>query len=347
MALDSRSPLARYWYVVAESAEVRPDAVLSRRVLDEALAVWRDPSGAAVVAVDRCLHRCSKLSSGQVHNGALICRYHGWVYGEAGRVTAQPSEGPDAQPRLKARTFRSLEQDGYVYACLMPDAETPAAPILLPRPAGCWKHIRLQNAFKNSVANCAENYIDVPHTTFVHSGVFRKPAAQPIDITLTRQGGMVRVDYHGETLNLGHFSWLLNSSGKTIAHTDHFFAPHTTSVHYHLPNGFSYYITSQSIPRGEMDTLVYTDISYNFGIWSDLFDPITRLIVRHQARTVIDQDISILNEQGEVIARHGEKFVNTTADSIHVEIHAIIAALSLGAPLDPAADFTRELRIYV
>ena len=343
----ARNPLARYWYVVAESREATSGRVLARRVLDEPLAVWRDASGAMVVARDRCLHRCSKLSSGTLRDGALTCRYHGWVYGEGGQVTAMPSEGPGDLPRLKARTYRSCEQDGYVYVCLAPDGETPDKPFALPRPQGRWRHIRLQNAFANSVANCAENYIDVPHTSFVHTGIFRKPAAQPIDIDLTRKGLMVRIDYHGESLNLGHFAWLLNPSGGAIVHSDHFFAPHVTSVHYRLPNGFAYYITSQSIARGAMDTLVYTDISYDFGPWSQWFDWITRPVVRHQAQAVIDQDISILNEQGEVISRDGEKFYNTTADSIHVEIHAVIAALAAGRPLSPADDFSKRLRIFV
>lgn len=337
------TPFKRFWQVVCESREVT--GVLARRVLGEDLAVYRDETGAVVVAQDRCLHRCARLSSGTVEKGRLQCRYHGWVYGVGGRVVHMPSEGENV-PRLKALTYRTVEQDGYIYVCLRPDAQTPDRPMVLPRPKGQWRHIRLQNAFKNSVANCVENYIDVPHTAFVHKGVFRKSVSEAIDIDLSRRGDHVSVTYHNERMNLGAFSWLLNPGGGAIQHSDHFFAPHTTSVHYELPNGFSYFITSQSIARDQNDTLVFTDISYDFGLWSRWFDPITRRIVRHQAQTVIDQDISILNEQGEVIAIHGEKFYQTTADAIHVEIHNMINQIERGEPL-PSSEVTQRLRIWV
>ena len=345
----ARSALDRYWYVVAESRELKADSVLARRLHDESLALYRDATGTAIVAQDRCLHRCSRLSSGMVEAGKLRCRYHGWVYGEGGKVIHIPSDGEGETPRLKAKTYRSVEQDGYIYACLAPDAETPATPFVLPRPEGDrWRHIRLQNVFANSIANCAENYIDVPHTSFVHKGIFRNPAGHPIDLDLVRQSAHIKIIYNGETLNLGYFSRLLNPSGGLIEHVDNFHAPNITSVHYRLPNGFSYFITSQCVARSEGDTLVYTDISYDFGLWSSgPFDLITRWVVRDQAQRVINQDISILNEQGETIRQYGETFYNTTADAIHVEIHDMINRLERGEKLGGGQDMSRRLRIFV
>jgi phenylpropionate dioxygenase-like ring-hydroxylating dioxygenase large terminal subunit len=341
------SLLPRFWYVVAESCELTGDTVVARQVLDEWLACFRDPEGKVIVIEDRCLHRCARLSNGRVHDGYLTCRYHGWVYGADAKVVSIPSEGGEAAAskyKLRNKSFTAVEQDGYVYVCLEPDEQTPETPLILPRPvAEDWRHIRLQNRFHNSVANCVENYIDVPHTAYVHHGIFRKPKQQEVRASVTRKAGHVRVEYHGETTNLGSFGWLLNPKGGEIKHQDNFYAPNITSVHYLLPQGYSYIITSQSVPVSDMETLVYTDISYYFGLWTRLAGWVTR----RQAQIVIDQDIDILNEQGEVIRKYGENFCTTSPDIIHRLTGEIIAALQKGITAGELPDLTREVRFWV
>lgn len=341
------SLLPRYWYVVAEAHELTQNKVLSRQVLDEWLVCYRGHDGKPVIAQDRCIHRCGKLSSGTVQDGKLTCRYHGWVYGAGGRVVSIPADGGEAAVKnrnLQAKTYKALEHDGYIYVCLAPDEQSPELPFVLPRPEGArWRSFRLQNYFHNTLANCIENYIDVPHTAYVHRGVFRKPAQQQIHTTVTRQAGHVRVTYHGETANLGSFSWLLNPSGGEIEHEDNFHAPNVTSVHYRMPNGYSYFITSQSIPVSLMETRVYTDISYDFG----LFTPFAKWIARYQAQKVIDQDIDILNEQGSVIKKYGQKFSVTRADVIHTLTEEIISTLADGAEISSLKDYTREVVFHV
>jgi phenylpropionate dioxygenase-like ring-hydroxylating dioxygenase large terminal subunit len=343
----AESLLHQFWYVVAESGELKKNNVLARQVLDEWLACYRNASGQVVIAQDRCLHRCARLSGGKVQNGLLTCGYHGWVYGEEGRVISIPSEGGEdaaAGRNLCAKTYAALEQDGYIYVCLAAGAHTPVTPFTLPRPAlNRWRHIRLQNRFANTLANCVENYIDIPHSAYVHHGIFRKPKRQEIRATVTRQAGHVCATYHGETMNLGSFSWFLNPRGRKIKHEDHFFAPNITSVHYYLPSGFSYFIASQSVPVSHMETLVYTDISYDFGPWTRL----AKWIVHRQAQRVIDQDIAILGQQGEVIKKYGEVFCNTTADIIHVLTGDTIAAMERGMNPSDLAERTHEIRFTV
>ena len=175
-----------------------------------------------------------------------------------------------------------------------------------------------------------ENYIDVPHTAYVHHGIFRKPRAQVLRTTVTRQEGEIHITYHGETLNLGSFSWFLNPQKKEIIHTDHFYVPNVTSVHYHFPGGYRYSITSHSVPVGAMETVVYTDISYDFGFWT----PFARWLIRRQAQKVIDQDIEILDQQGRNIEKYGELFYSTSADTIHTLTSEIIDSLNQG--MDPS-----------
>jgi len=335
----SQSLLPQYWYVVADASEVTQHAVLSRTVLDESLACYRDAEGRAVVAQDRCIHRSARLSSGTVSDGKLSCRYHGWVYGESGSIISIPCEGGAEFARkcgMKAKTFATAEQDGYIYVCLTPGEHTPPRPLTLRELGSVWKgRVRLQSRFHNSLSNCVENYIDVPHTAYVHHGIFRKPKGEPLRTTVTRCEGRINITYHGERLNLGTFSAFLNPSGAEIEHSDHFFAPNVTSVHYKMPGGYRYSISSQSIPVTAMETLVYTDISYDFGMWT----AISKAMVKRQAQEVLKQDIDILNEQGRNIEKYGERFYTTSADLIHTLTSEVISGLRNGkSPAELSAE---------
>ncbi len=328
------TPFADYWYIVAESHELIAGAVLARKVLGEWIAVFRDAEGKPAALRDRCMHRASRLSLGKVSQGCLRCPYHGWLYRGDGSVAEVPAEGPSQREVAGRRTRRyaSREQDGYVYVRL---AEAPAVetePFSMPHwgEAG-WGRVRLQNRFRNTVTNCVENFIDVPHTVFVHPGIFRTARGQPIAATITREGGVVTVTYAGETDNLGWFSWFLNPTKAPIVHTDQFFMPNVTHVRYGMGPRRTFLITSQSVPLEDDETLVYTDLSYDYG-W---FTPLAAPIVRWQSQAVIDQDIVALGQQMEVIRKYGDAFANTPADLVHVLVESLRAAIAKGE--DPRA----------
>lgn len=319
-----------FWYVAAESKELRPGAALARRVLGERLVLFRDKQGRAVALQDRCLHRQAPLSQGRLAEGCLECPYHGWVYDGQGRVTDIPSMGPQWEKKFGrrcAKTFPVKEQEGYVYVRLEEAPAEEFEPFPMPRyEEKGWRHIRLLNRFDNNVTNCVENFVDIPHTAYVHKGIFRSRRNQRLEARVERLGGSVRVDYRNETSNLGLFSRFLNPAQQEIAHSDSFFMPNVTCVEYRVGPGWHFVITSQSVPATEEETWVYTDLTYNFGPWNWAAAP----FVKRLGQKVIDQDVGILGRQMEVIKRYGEAFLNTPADIIHVFIESIRREISLG-----------------
>lgn len=321
--------LSSFWYVVALAEELRPGVVLARKVLGEHLAVFRGPDGKPAALLDRCMHRSAPLSGGRVENGTVRCPYHGWVYDHEGQVCAVPSEGCDFKKTKGRRvpTFSVMEQDGFVYVRLGEQGLAPAEPFRMPHfGEKGWKSFRLINRFENDVTNCAENFIDIPHTTFVHHGIFRTARQQKIEATVERKAGTVLVTYRNETSNLGWFSWFLNPQGHPFVHTDSFHMPNVTSVVYEFAPNRAVIITSHSVPETDRSTLVYTDLTYNFGIWT----PFAKPILKYQAQAVIDQDVVALNAQGKVIERYGDRFANTSADVIHVFVESIRQELAEG-----------------
>ncbi|MBI3651173.1 MAG: aromatic ring-hydroxylating dioxygenase subunit alpha [Acidobacteria bacterium] len=344
--------LKDFWYIIAASPDLQREQVIGARLFDEGLAVFRDQYGKAVALEDRCLHRCAPLSQGTVKQGQLHCAYHGWVYDGEGCVVRVPSEGErQASPR-RARRFAVCERDDYVYARLLDadEEEKPASPSQELQPfripfyqAKGWASIRLQHLFPNNVTNCVENFVDIPHTAFVHTKIFRVSRNEKLTATVQRQDGAVRVTYQGERANLGIFSWFLNRRGQAIHHTDAFFMPNITRVDYRFAANRRFIITSQSVPLSDTETKVYTDLTYNYGLWNHLARP----LIRWQAQKIIAQDIEILSQQMRVINKYGRRFANTEADVIHIFIESIREALAQGEDPRRLPERQRDIEFWV
>ena len=63
--------LKNAWYVAAWSTEVEVGKLLSRRLLDEPVVIYRDLDGCARALTDRCPHRFAPLSMGRLVDGVL------------------------------------------------------------------------------------------------------------------------------------------------------------------------------------------------------------------------------------------------------------------------------------
>lgn len=335
---------ADFWYIVARSRDLPAGRVLGRKVLGEWLAVFRDEAGAPRALQDRCRHRASRLSLGKVEGGCLRCPYHGWLYDGDGAVAEVPAEGPNFR-RVESRrapAYPTLERDGYVYVRL--NAASEFEPFPMPyygRPG--WHTVRVINRFENNVTNCAENYIDIPHTVSVHPGVFRTDRRQRFEMTVVRRDGSVFVEYRNETDNLGWWTRFLNPSGAEIKHTDSFHMPNVTSVEYDFGPSRRFFITSQAVPEEDDSTLVYTDVTYNYGVFSRLAWPLMYFTTQY----IIDQDIEALRIQNEVIAKYGEDFSNTRADTIHVFVESIRRAIAAGKDPRELPEKSAEVEFWV
>jgi phenylpropionate dioxygenase-like ring-hydroxylating dioxygenase large terminal subunit len=321
--------LRDFWYIVARSEDLPRGKVLARTVLGEWLAVFRDEHGQAHAVRDRCAHRASRLSRGFVKGGCVVCPYHGWTYDGTGEVVDVPAEGVNFKRLSSRRTpaYPTLERDDYVYVRLNAEPEEELEPFAMPfygQPG--WSTVRVINRFRNNVTNCAENFIDIPHTVYVHPGVFRVDRRQRFEMTVERRDGSVLVDYRNETDNLGWWTKFLNPGGHEIVHTDSFHMPNVTSVEYDFGPHRRFFITSQSIPEESDSTLVYTDVTYDYGWLNTLAWPAMYFTTQY----IIDQDLDALALQQESIDKYGEKFQNTPADTIHVFVESIRNALKEG-----------------
>lgn len=321
------------WYAAAESHELKRGKPYSVTILGEKIVLWRDKEGRAAATLDRCLHRNALLSEGVIIDGCLACPYHGWMYDSAGQCVEVPSLGPEKKPSssLKLESFPLIERYGLIWLW-MGYGEPTGEPFEMPHYGEAqWDHYYMKTHFDNEVTHLVENFMDVPHTVFVHSGWFRSPARKRVECTVERSASHVCVTYHDDGDQIGDdhgfTSRLFNPKRLPLTHTDQFFLPNTTRVDYIWgEEERAFVITSTCTPINERETQVYTLISYKLINGSKL-NPLRWFANRFlpwYTRRVIEQDVDIMKVQRAALNHHGEtRFNETEADLPHLHIEAL------------------------
>lgn len=311
------------WYIAATSAELgrRP---LARMLFDEPVVLFRDGTGQPAALQDRCLHRNMALSRGRVVDGCLECPYHGWRYDGGGHCRRIPAASPDTPlPRLPALpAYRVVEHDGYLW--VRPAGERPpAAPLRFPHLGERgWTSFRMQTRFEAPVFACLENFLDCPHTVFVHRGWFRTRDPRPLTAEVRRFRDRAEAVFHDERPARSLVSALFFPAGARLVHTDRFLLPTTSRVDYAFTPDRHFIITSQCTPVADDVTDVYTVVSFRFG----RLGPLVRLALEPICRRIIRQDVRVLRRQTEHTRRFGApRFTTVPTDLFARHIRALWA----------------------
>ena len=316
--------LTENWYIACATADLGRGKPLGRTIYDIPIVFFRLPSGEAVCLPDRCLHRAGKLSEGRIVKNGIACPYHGWVYGEQGRVVEIPSTRCSHNFQLTPRPC--FEQDGYVWVWMgrkTPSASKKTPPWRFPQRSGIgWIHYRQSFEFKGDVVALAQNFTDVPHSLYVHRGLFRRARNVHVPMDIKVEGGHVECEYQQSKDKIGFLSRAINPFGAGMVHKDHFYMPNITHVEYTFGSTSAMLITSQCTPVSEGKTILFTEFLFRIGPVTKLLKP----ILKAYTAAVIKQDIKILASQYENL-RSGDPaiFTTTIADRMHLEIERLRA----------------------
>jgi phenylpropionate dioxygenase-like ring-hydroxylating dioxygenase large terminal subunit len=342
------------WYVACPSSKLGKERPLACQVLGVPLAVWRTDTGAPAAVLDRCPHRNVPLSAGRVRPGSsrggeLECRYHGWRFDACGRVTAVPglpilSEERVDGPGRCTDAYRVIEQDGFVWVWLAPidpaTTTTPRPPRLDQLDAPGFTHLRQSMRVDATLHSTLENILDVPHTAFLHGGLFRTDEKKhEIEAIVTRGRDRVVAEFVGEPRPEGVMARLLSPSGGVVLHWDRFLMPSIAQVEYRIGDENHVIVTSVCTPVSE----VVTDLHAVASVKTRL--PIGPLvaIAGPFAWRVLAQDKEILAAQTALVDRFGgDRFSSTSIDLLGPFILHLLKKAEAGA-LDEA--IVREERV--
>lgn len=79
------------WYLACIVEELDKRNIVSRKICNENLLIFRTDKTKIAVIEDRCCHRNVQLSLGYIHGTNIKCGYHGWEYDENGKCIHIPS----------------------------------------------------------------------------------------------------------------------------------------------------------------------------------------------------------------------------------------------------------------
>jgi phenylpropionate dioxygenase-like ring-hydroxylating dioxygenase large terminal subunit len=319
--------LGRFWYVACQSNDLR-DKPLSRSILGVPLVLFRDGAGRARALLDRCPHRNVPLSLGRVvQGGRLECAYHGWQFDGGGQCVHVPGLLSALDRERRAPAAAAREQDGFVWVYPELDSEPESAPFALPLVEADSARVVREVETDSTLHATIENALDVPHTAFLHRGLFRGGAQNEISATVRRFADRVEVQYDGEPRPSGIAGRLLSPGGGTVEHWDRFILPSIAQVEYRLGRDVHFLVTSLCTPESDFRTRMWAVVQFH-----------TRFPARAVARLlepfalrIFGQDARILRAQAENIRRFaGEQYQSTDLDFLGPHIWRLLKQAELG-----------------
>ncbi|HEY5236150.1 MAG TPA: Rieske (2Fe-2S) protein, partial [Rhabdochlamydiaceae bacterium] len=160
------------WFPVEWSDQIktRPHGVSLKGV---PIVLFR--SGGKIRALaDRCPHRGAPLSQGSLHEGRLVCPYHGWRFEGDGTCNLVPGlKCYSSKEGHRTQAYQAEEKYGLVWVCLDPHAKCTIPEILIGTKE---KKFHLTMQINSSLKDIVENALDPLHTHFVHGGWIRSDA---------------------------------------------------------------------------------------------------------------------------------------------------------------------------
>lgn len=353
MTPEGRAPLApprvrRGWYVACRSHELRARPIV-RRLFGEPITLFRTASGAPGALLDRCPHRNVPLSSGQVVGETLRCPYHGWRFEPDGRCAEIPAfTGDPDKAAHRCPAHPVVEQQGYVWIWGDRDSRPHEDPFrfrLLDAPG--YLVVQREVAARGSIHAVAENALDVPHTAFLHGGLFRNDAGRkPIQCVVQRWADRVECEYVGESRPEGLVGRLLSPSGGVVTHFDRFHLPSIVEVEYRLGDENHVLVNAALTPEEDFSTRLFAVVALKTRFPGWLVRPVLTPI----ALRIFGQDRVILAQQTERLEAFGEqRFVSTDIDLLGPHILKLLlrAERDGRVPDDGAPTVRRETTLLV
>ena len=282
-----------YWYVACLSKELKSKP-LSIRIWDTPIVLFRDEQGIPRALLDRCSHRNVPLSLGSCVKGGIQCPYHGWEFDGKGHCRKIPALV--GEPESSARNIPSFpvrEQQDHVWIFSSFKEEPNHEPFSFPNKEDSnYTSILYQAEFDASIHASAENILDVPHTAFLHKGLFRGEKRNRVQTKISRYPDRVICQYIGEPRPSGLVGRILAPKGGEVEHWDRFLLPSIAQVQYKLEDR-EVIISNALTPLSDFKTKIYTVVTVKLKIWSWLLRP----IVLPFALRILEQDVQMLKHQ--------------------------------------------------
>lgn len=327
-----------YWYVACRSSDLRSKRPLKVTILGIPMVVFRTESGAVGALLDRCPHRNVPLSEGTVVGDCLQCPYHGWEFDTGGACQKIPGLVGDTNLEGRGAVgFPAREQQGFIWVYANEHGEPKTEPFPLPHlDDPRYTHARRRAQADGTLLATIENALDVPHTSYLHKGLFRGTGVRN-DITaeVRRWGDRCEAQYIGEPAPRGLAARILAPKGGEVVHYDRFFLPGVAQVDYALGDTTHFCVTSLCTPVSDFHTVLWAVVSFRLR-WIPGW--LVKLFMEPIGRKIFAQDAKMLALQSANLQQFGgEQFTSTEIDTLGPHIWRLMKAAERGTA-EPSAE---------
>lgn len=179
------------WYPLAWSRDVG-HRLITRRIWEEDLVVFRTRDGLVAVLEDACPHRLAPLSLGTLRGDAVECGYHGLTFDCSGKCVSAP--GMPRPPSAKVRSFPAAESMGMVWVWMGDPTKADRTQVFhLPEYDDPQFSVVEGDALpvRTNYLNLADNLCDPTHVVYVHKTTLASAGREETRVQNERQGNKV------------------------------------------------------------------------------------------------------------------------------------------------------------
>ena len=333
------------WYVACESSALKKGPV-SLTIFDQPFVVFRGENGEVGALLDRCPHRNVPLSLGRVQGNHLECGYHGWQFDTAGSCKVIPGLCGEATNK-RVEAFPVREQDGFVWIYPTESSTPPSRqPFRFPfLDDARYTTVRHTIDLPGTLHSTAENALDVPHTAFLHKGLFRTDGKRnEIRVVVKRWDDRAEAEYIGEPRPEGVLGKMISPSGGTVTHFDRFILPCVAQVEYKLGEENHVMATTALTPLSEYNTRMFAAVTFR----TRLPGTVAGRVLKPLALRILNQDARMLGHQTKrVHSFGGEQYSSTEIDLLGPSILKLMRQAEQGKRAQGTEPTVRELKMLV
>jgi len=334
------------WYVLCQSDALRQRPV-KHVLMGKPVVLFRNAEGVVGCLEDRCPHRGVPLSAGRVIDGRLQCSYHGWEFDCTGACTRVPAlVGAPGSAARSVPSHPVVEQQGFVWVYGTPGPMPDSRPFRFrylddPR----YLVVKYEVRAPAGVHAVAENALDVPHTAFLHAGLFRNDERRNrIRCVVKRWADRVECQYIGEPRPPGLVGRLLAPSGGIVTHFDRFYLPSVVEVEYSLGEENHIVVNGACTPVTDTETRLFSVTA----VRSRLPGWLIRPFVQPVALRIFDQDRRILSLQTQAMETFGDAaYASTDVDLLGPHILKLMHRAARGHVGEGGEPWTTEVEMDV
>lgn len=185
--------LKNAWYVAADASEL-DEPMVSRKICNEQIVMFRNSDGSVAAIQDRCPHRFVPLSMGKRVGDTLQCGYHGLRFDGSGACVDAPHDDDSQKARACIKGYATVERHKWIWIW-MGDAKE-ADPDLIPdfsffdeteKYTSCQGY----SYIKGNYQLISDNLLDLSHIHYLHPGIHEGSNFEDFTNKVKRDGDTV------------------------------------------------------------------------------------------------------------------------------------------------------------